>query len=412
MKRRYIYTLVCLFFTFCQLVQAQKIEGAFPVYQEDGKVLMEFPRNYDGREIEICGQVDEGFGMISRPVQSLGVVVLDIPDSMTVVFHQPFYAERVLDMKNSLWKAFLASNAPTAGEVYHAVAVSKRGNPMIDISDVVKGEKEWISYSQYGQIRSLLPDMNKLLDVHSIPSKSGGQGSEGMVLSLLRYHEAESEQYAFNSLAMLLPVGSKPVNLSLCLRLLPKEGMPIRLAVRDLPLQTICFKDYSQNPYTVVDDSLVIRLNPDVASVVYVDDRVPSQYFEAMKQGVESWNGLLAKAQVRKRLLVKRVPVGVMPGELPFLLSYDMGSTGVSSQKIVHPRTGEILFGRLNVGHDFKNPIKAAELQKQVFREFANLLGLSLDVEKSKAIRALSYLYRPQKVNVYQDRAGFATMRR
>lgn len=404
--------VIGLFFFFCQMAEAKKIDGVFPIYQENGKVLMEFPRQWNGREVEICGQIDEGFGMISRPVQSLGVVALSIPDSMTVVFRQPFYAERILDKNSPLWEAFQVSNEPTAGDIYHAVAVSKEGNPILDISDVVKGEKEWISYSQYGQIRSLVPDMCKLVDVHAIQSKSGNLDADGMVLSFLRYHEAESEQYAFNSLALLLPTGSKPVRLSICFRLLPKEDMPIRLAVRDLPLQTISFKDYSQNPYTVVDDSLVIRLNPNIPSVVYVDNRVPSRYFDALKQGVESWNVLLEKSKVKKRLVVKRLPVGVSQVELPLLIAYDMGAKGVSSQKIVHPRTGEILFGRLNIGHDFQNPIKAEDLQKQVFREFANILGLCLGAKDAEATRALSYLYRSQKrnANVYRDRAVVASI--
>ena len=412
MKKRYIYTIICLFFSFCQLTLAEKIDGVFPIYHEAGKVLMEIPRHWNGREVEISGQIDEGFGMISRPVQSLGVVALSIPDSKTVVFHQPFYAERILDKKSPLREAFQVSNEPTVGDVYHAVVVSKEGNPIIDISDVVKGEKEWISSSQYGQIRSLLPDMCKLVDAHAVQSKLGSSVSDGMVLSFLRYHEAESEQYAFNSLAMLLPTGSKPVSLSICFRLLPKEDMPIRLAVRDLPLQTICFKDYSQNPYTVVDDSLVIRLNPNTSSIVYVDNRVPSQYFDALKQGVESWNVLLEKAKMKKKLVVKRAPIGVNTAELPLLIAYDMGEKGVSSQKIVHPRTGEILFGRLNIGHDFQNPIKAEDLQKQVFREFANILGLRLGAKETDVIHALSYLYRPQKrnANVYQDRTVVATI--
>lgn len=412
MKKGYIYTIICLFFSFCQITLAKKIDGAFPVYHEDGKVLMEFPRQWNDREVEISGQIDEGFGMISRPVQSLGVVVLSIPDSMTVVFRQPFYAERILDKKSPLWEAFHVSNEPKVGDVYHAVAVSKEGNPIVDISDVVKGEEEWISYSQYGQIRSLLPDMCKLVDAHAVQNKLGNSASDGMVLSILRYHEAESEQYAFNSLAMLLPTGSKPVTLSVCIRLLPKENIPIRLAVRDLPLQTIFFKDYSQNPYTVVDDSLVIRLNPNVSSIVYVDNRVPSKYFDPLKQGVEYWNVLFENAKVKKRLVVKRVPIGVNQAELPLLIAYDMGAKGVSSQKIVHPRTGEILFGRLNIGHDFQNPIKSEDLQKQVFREFANILGLRLGAKETDAIHALSYLYRPQKrnANVYQDRTVVATI--
>lgn len=64
----------------------KKTDGAFPVYQEGNRVYMEFPRKWNGREIEVSGQIDHGFGMINRSVNSLGVVRLSIPDSMTVEF--------------------------------------------------------------------------------------------------------------------------------------------------------------------------------------------------------------------------------------------------------------------------------------------------------------------------------------
>lgn len=119
----------------------KKTDGAFPVYQEGNRVYMEFPRKWNGREIEVSGQIDHGFGMINRSVNSLGVVRLSIPDSMTVELLQPFYTERIMDRKSTYWDAFRASNVPVAGEEYPAVAISQDGNPIIDITDVVKGEK-------------------------------------------------------------------------------------------------------------------------------------------------------------------------------------------------------------------------------------------------------------------------------
>ena len=93
----------------------KKADGTFPVYQKEGRIYMEFPRQYDGREIEIGGQIDEGFGLTGRPVKSLGVVCLTIANSQTVEFRQPFYAERIMDPNCNYWEAFRSSNAPVAG---------------------------------------------------------------------------------------------------------------------------------------------------------------------------------------------------------------------------------------------------------------------------------------------------------
>lgn len=384
----------------------KKTDGAFPVYQEGNRVYMEFPRKWNGREIEVSGQIDRGFGMINRSVKSLGVVRLVIPDSMSVEFLQPFYAERIMDRKSTYWDAFRASNVPVAGVEYPAVAISKVGNPIIDITDVVKGEKEWVSYSQYPDVRSLVPDMSKLNSVQTfLPVKGNVPDREGVELKLVRYHEAESEQYAFNSMAIILPNGSKPLYLSICIRLLPKEDMPIRLAAEGLDIQTIHFKDYSQNPYTVVDDSLVMRLHPNNACTVYVDSLIPNSYKAALQKGILSWNESLAKAKVKLRIHLNSIKPGIDAASVPFLVSYDMGKVGVSSQKTVHPRTGEILSFRMNIGHDFKKPLSPVELQKLIHQEFGQVLGLSKVSDDAAQLKALSYLYSAQKSRqVYQDR--------
>lgn len=384
----------------------KKTDGTFPVYQEGNRVYMEFPRKWNGREIEVSGQIDHGFGMINRSVNSLGVVRLSIPDSMSVEFLQPFYAERIMDRKSTYWDAFRASNVPVAGVEYPAVAISKVGNPIIDITDVVKGEKEWVSYSQYSEVRSLDPDMSRLNSVQTfLPVKGNVPDREGVELKLVRYHEAESEQYAFNSMAIILPNGSKPLYLSICIRLLPKEDMPIRLATEGLDIQTIHFKDYSQNPYTVVDDSLVMRLHPNNACTVYVDSLVPNSYKAALQKGILSWNESLAKAKVKLRIHLNSIKPGIDAASVPFLVSYDMGKVGVSSQKTVHPRTGEILSFRINIGHDFKKPLSSVELQKLIHQEFGQVLGLSKVSDDAAQLKTLSYLYSAQKSRqVYQDR--------
>lgn len=384
----------------------KKTDGTFPVYQEGNRVYMEFPRKWNGREIEVSGQIDRGFGMINRSVKSLGVVRLAIPDSMSVEFLQPFYAERIMDRKSTYWDAFRASNVPVAGVEYPAVAISKVGNPIIDITDVVKGEKEWVSYSQYSEVRSLDPDMSRLNSVQTfLPVKGNVPDREGVELKLVRYHEAESEQYAYNSMAIILPNGSKPLYLSICIRLLPEEDMPIRLATEGLDIQTIHFKDYSQNPYTVVDDSLVMRLHPNNACTVYVDSLVPNSYKAALQKGILSWNESLAKAKVKLRIHLNSIKPGIDAASVPFLVSYDMGKVGVSSQKTVHPRTGEILSSRINVGHDFKKSFKPVELQKLIHQEFGQVLGLSKVSDDAAQLKALSYLYSAQKSRqVYQDR--------
>lgn len=68
-----------------------------------------------------------------------------------------------------------------------------------------------MSYSQYPDVRSLDPDMSKLNSVQVIsPQKGNSSGREEVVLKVVRYHEAESEQYAFNSMAIICRMEVNP----------------------------------------------------------------------------------------------------------------------------------------------------------------------------------------------------------
>lgn len=110
---------------------------------------------------------------------------------------------------------------------------------------------EWFDCSQYSAIRSLVEGSGRLTEVHASAS--------GVAMSIERQYETEAEQYSFNSMAIILPNASKPLLTSYYFNLLPPNGEPIRLCARDIAAQTIHLNDYSQNPYTMVEDSLVVR---------------------------------------------------------------------------------------------------------------------------------------------------------
>ena len=372
-------------------------EGVLPVYKHDNRVYMEFARQLDGREMELRGQIDCGFGLIDRAVKSIGVVKLSVPDSATVVFNQPFYRDRILDSESPLAKAFSLSNGPTVGQTYSAAAISDKGNPIVDITQLVDNGMEWFDCSQYSTIRSLIDGSGKLTDVHVSAS--------GVAMSVEREYETEAEQYSFNSMAIILPNASKPLLTSYYFNILPQNGQPIRLCARDIAAQTIHLNDYSQNPYTMVEDSLVVRWAANAPCVFYIDSLMPRQYRDAVAKGIESWNPVLTKAGLKKRLIVKHLEKQMKAVEQAIVVAYDFGGKGVTSEKTVHPRTGEILSCRLNIGHNSKSPITADGLTKSIHKEVAQILGIAPNANDQQATRALKYLYNaPANSNVYKDR--------
>lgn len=256
---------------------------------------------------------------------------------------------------------------------------------------------EWFDCSQYSAIRSLVEGSGRLTEVHASAS--------GVAMSIERQYETEAEQYSFNSMAIILPNASKPLLTSYYFNLLPTNGEPIRLCARDIAAQTIHLNDYSQNPYTMVEDSLVVRWATNVPCVFYIDSLMPQQYRGAVVKSIESWNSVLAKAGVKKRLTAKPLGKQTKAVEQAIVVAYDFGKKGVTSEKTVHPRTGEILSCRLNIGHNKKSPITADGLTKSIHKEVARILGIAPNANDQQATRALKYLYNaPANSNVYKDR--------
>ncbi|WP_294545252.1 DUF5117 domain-containing protein [uncultured Bacteroides sp.] len=355
-KRKYvIFILLCITAwlqaqnsvkTFDEFFVAgmKKIDGVFPVYVGEKDIYLEIPDKYIGREIEVRGQIDRGFDLLNRPVNGLGVVRVMSPDKATICFQKPFYTERILDEKSVYQKSFSLSNIQPAGESYPVVAYSKEQGAIIRITEYLINGNDWFSYD-YGFIRSLVPELSEVTKIHPFV--------EGVSFTVRRYHGVEAERYMFSSSAIILPEGSMPLEVTCVVRLLPQKKDQIRLADYRIPYQTLTFKDYSQNPYCMVEDSLILRWDMSQPLIFYVDTLFPKEYFQAVKEGISVWNTAFRKAGIRDALQVKYANSKIIPAEQSAFISYDLRMPGIKSDFTYHPRTGEILSCRLNIGHGF-----------------------------------------------------------
>lgn len=322
----------------------EKIDGVFPVYVAGNDVYLEIPSEYIGREIEIRGQIDRGFDLIGRPAGGLGVVRILSPDEATVCFQQPFYTERILDEKSPYADTFSLSNVQPSGVAYPVVAYSAEQGAIIRITEYLLNKEDWFGYS-YTFIRSMVSELSKVIKVHAF--------DEGVSFTVRRYHGAEASENQYSSSSIILPAGSMPLEVTCVIRLLPQKKDRIRLADSRIPYQTIRFKDYSQNPYCIVEDSLILRWDMSRPIIFYVDTLFPKEYFQAVKNGVLAWNETFRKAGIRNALQVKYLDGQLVSAEQRVLVSYDLKEPGVKGSLTCHPRTGEILSCRIHVGHGF-----------------------------------------------------------
>mgnify|MGYP002749603266 FL=1 len=408
-----------------------KIDGVFPVYVAEKEIYLEIPEKYIGREIEVSGQIDRGFDLLNRPVDGLGVVRIISPDKATICFQKPFYTERILDEKSTYQQSFSLSNMQPAGKSYPVVAYSKEQGAIIRITEYLMTGDDWFSYND-SFIRSLVPELSEIMKIH--PFK------EGVSFTVRRYHGVEAERYMLSSSAIILPEGSMPLEVTCAVRLLPLKKDQIRLADYRIPYRTLSFKDYSQNPYCMVEDSLILRWDMSQPLTFYVDTLFPKEYFQAVKEGVEAWNTAFHKAGIHDALQVRYADRKIIPAEQRAFISYDLRIPGIKSDFICHPRTGEILSCRLNIGHGFlkgklddyllscgasdsriladrySKEVEKELLQNEITGEIGHLLGLRGNLSKSScgttvkvaddACRAIYFGYHPFKgdQNCYDER--------
>ena len=409
----------------------KKIEGVFPVYVAEKEVYLEIPREYIGREIEVRGQIDRGFDLLNRPVTGLGVVRIMSPDKATICFQKPFYTERILDEKSVYQRSFSLSNIQPAGDSYPVVAYSKEQGAIIRITKYLINGNDWFSYN-HGFIRSLVPELSEVTKIHPFEG--------GVSFTVRRYHGVEAERYMFSSSAIILPEGSIPLEVTCVVHLLPQKKDQIRLADHRIPYQTLTFKDYSQDPYCMVEDSLILRWDMSKPLTFYVDTLFPKEYFQAVKEGILVWNTAFRKAGIRDALQVKYADSKIIPAEQRAFVSYDLMMPGIKSDFTWHPRTGEILSCRVNIGHGFQKgklddyllscgasdpriiadryakEVEKELLQNEITGEIGHLLGLRGNLSKNScgttvkvgedACRAIYFGYNPLKGsrNCYDER--------
>ena len=137
----------------------EKIVGILPVYQDSTSVYLEIPDRLLGREIEIRAQINKGFDMVARPLESLGVVYLEKVEHGSIYLQRRIFSERVSGKKDELYEAFRKSNLQPVDIVYPIKAyASGNSGYIIDITEILKTRDEWfkVSFSKMrGQESSL-----------------------------------------------------------------------------------------------------------------------------------------------------------------------------------------------------------------------------------------------------------------
>ncbi|MDO4770835.1 DUF5117 domain-containing protein [Porphyromonas sp.] len=324
-------------------------KGIFSVFQKGQSIYLSIPDRMIGREVEIRAQINSGFDMIARPAGGLGVVRLVKKDDTSICFLKEIYSERVLSNKNpKLINAFSLSNIQSPHKCYNIEAYSPEHGYLIDVTtDIMTGD-EWFSY-KYANIRQMDPKGSRLIGTASLP--------DGVSFKVRRQHEYAIDKDKQISYIMVLPKGTMPLEVECIFRLLPERDMPIRLATYRKVPHVIHFTDYTQDDYTAVKDSILVRWDLSSRSKMpitfYIDSLFPEYYVPAVRRSIEFWNDKFRQAGLASPLRIRRADKNTSLASQRAVVAYDLVRPGIEETLTWHPRTGEILSCRLNIGHGF-----------------------------------------------------------
>lgn len=338
----------------------EKISGILPVYRDSAKVYMEIPEHLLGRELEIRAQVNKGFDMVARPLESMGVVYLQKVDGHSIYVQRRLFSERVANKNNELYEALCKSNKQPVDIVYPVVAYSAGGKGyIIDVTEMLKTGDDWFKVAT-PQVRDQDASRARIAGVHEFP--------DGVSFTIHRMYGFSPERLLDN---VIPPRGFLPLEIGCVVTLLPEREMRERFVDRRFGYHVISFLDYSQNPYRAEKDSIIRKwnlgitedsrgeyrkgklVNPSHPLVFYIDTCCPSEFVPYIKEGVLAWNAAFEKAGFKNALRVKMADSETVLEEQRAVIAYDLSEAGIRTGYTFHPKTGEILSCRVNIGHGF-----------------------------------------------------------
>ena len=298
--------------------------------------------------------------MVARPLESMGVVYLQKVDGHSIYVQRRLFSERVANKNNELYEALCKSNKQPVDIVYPVVAYSAGGKGyIIDVTEMLKTGDDWFKVAT-PQVRDQDASRARITGVHEFP--------DGVSFTIHRMYGFSPERLLDN---VIPPRGFLPLEIGCVVTLLPEREMRERFVDRRFGYHVISFLDYSQNPYRAEKDSIIRKwnlgitedsrgeyrkgklVNPSHPLVFYIDTCCPSEFVPYIKEGVLAWNAAFEKAGFKNALRVKMADSETVLEEQRAVIAYDLSEAGIRTGYTFHPKTGEILSCRVNIGHGF-----------------------------------------------------------
>ena len=383
-------------------------KGILNVHVFHNKYYLEIPYKLMGKDLLFASQMLQGSSGNLLYTPSLGVAHFQLETDGKLSLNKPLNVERMSDTTSSIYRILKETTLPTIGTLYSIVAYGQDGqSPIIDITTLLQTSTEWFSTTETSGI---IPAQCDVKGINTFKDRICFKVCRGYT-----YSDDKGVR------------GIKFMTTACFIRLLPEEKMKIRYANPAVGYQAQNFVDYSETTNDDFKASIIHRWNlkitPKDYSVIqkggkatptnpitfYIAPLVPQELRPFIKEGIEEWNKAFEQAGFKNALQVKEANAQTDLATVDALISYSVNYSGISSTKLIDPRTGEILACRLNIASTFastpihnyllqcgnvdKRVVKdmyspeiiGEILQSMIAKEIGNILGLTPNTRGSVA---------------------------
>lgn len=350
---------------------AQRYEGMFTVYVQDGRYFVEIPKRLMGRDIAVMQVLAKGSAQNVRAATQLLGYAGDPISTRLIRFVEGRENEVwLLEPENETWKEDTTSEiyrlkcatAKNAIAMVFDVKAQGEESVLIDMTDVLMADNNIFS----------LKDMKTTLGLGGYQAdKASISGcsvfSDNVIFRMIKcYGAGAAPQLSSFDRGSQNKIEQNPTvwELAVSLRLLPEEKMRPRLEDKRVGYFVVKGSPYvcrwrmeprSEDMEKYKRGELV---EPQKPIVFYIDYDIPEFMVPYLIEGVRDWEKAFERAGFKNAILAKRMP---RPGEDPNFLPEDARHSIISYKaspignafglQTSDPRTGEILGARISVFH-------------------------------------------------------------
>lgn len=310
------------------------VGGMLPVYEVDGKIYVLIEHSMLDREFLVVAQVDKGKNCRGRILESKGVFVLKANKDDKLDVYSAATIEQLTNTALSNGNVLELDGLKIPESAWNVAGRIGNGF-LVDVTDWLNKAGEW--YDLSGSLRFSNADKPEIINITPY--------DEGVCFKIRHYIISNLKQ---GVVEMVPESGVVPIEISVVLRLLPRDVCKPIVMFPNSPLRTQVALDYGINPFGCVkcDRGIHWNITDDKPLKICIGPEIPDNMVEILEKVIAKASKILDLQ--RGIQVVRKCDLLDATDMCGVVFANDV--KGITIESEVHPATAHLLFGRLVIG--------------------------------------------------------------